>query len=439
MRQIEDILAAIYRHTPKWFSILVSVFLLIGSGLYLKIADYGINNVKNSHLINSYDFKDSHTTSNFELQDIADIFMKPSTHSTESHRYVTLAIQARQQPHASPMMTEAAPDHLSGLRLEMVSWILGNNCFYLGIFDCAVANWQRTKFMDETLFRQARDLEAANDLARSEFLRRAVIEISPEKWWFHQELGDHYWRLGDRQKASDVFELGSTLATPPESYYLLGRSLGLRGDRQSEGEMYLKAYESGFETAKVLFGLGDWSLANNREEQAVVYYTRCLDLEPTDLGCYLRLGAIAEERDEMSIAESWYKQAIANVEPKHKPRVLYLLGNLYLNETRYLDAQSIYSQLIAQDAAYTLESHAGIIVALILSHDYEKLVQHIQQMPPTVIDAFLAGEVNWPEIRPLVIKTEELSPQIEQVVRCIVQVGTCEDQLEGLSLKLSPN
>lgn len=117
----------------------------------------------------------------------------------------------------------------------------------------------------------------------------------------------------------------------------------MAGDRALANEEYQKVLQQEPNNRDALLGLAAIALNQRQAEQAGEYYARLLELDPNDADAIAGLTSLQQADPVQS--ESRLKAAL-NQTPSSGP-ILFALGNLYAQQSRWSDAQQTYFRAYA--------------------------------------------------------------------------------------------
>lgn len=122
----------------------------------------------------------------------------------------------------------------------------------------------------------------------------------------------------------------------------------LRGAVDQARSIWLKALQSDSRNLNALHGLAAIALQESKPDQAAALYRRALEVDPKDAVAHAGLLSINEPADARQ-AESRLKTLLA--EQPNSPQLHFALGNLYMNDTRWAEAQQAFFKAHVADPA----------------------------------------------------------------------------------------
>lgn len=132
------------------------------------------------------------------------------------------------------------------------------------------------------------------------------------------------------QHTSNVSQLNPALAR--------GYDLFQRGDIDAARQQYQIALRQEPHNRDVLLGMAAIAVDRQQSAVAVDYYSRLLELDPSDPDAIA--GLINEQQGDPAQSESRLKKVLAT--NPQASQVLFALGNLYAQQSRWADAQQAY-------------------------------------------------------------------------------------------------
>ena len=192
--------------------------------------------------------------------------------------------------------------------LAPVHRILGLLMYNSGRYDQAVAEYQRAIELEpgnSDAYRRrgiAYQADGQVDPALSEY--RRAIQVEPSYYRNHQALGDFWFKLGNYDQAVENWLRAVKLApAEPRVRTDLGQAY-LNSGRFLEAEAQLRrAIELG-QTKSALAGLGYSLMYQQRDAEAITFFTRALRVDPDSYDSWMYLG-IAYRRAMMLEKSKW--------------------------------------------------------------------------------------------------------------------------------------
>ncbi len=131
----------------------------------------------------------------------------------------------------------------------------------------------------------------------------------------------------------------STKAKKTDSSMETAHAAFTRGDNEQARSIWMKALQNDSRNINALHGLAALALQEGRPEQASLLYRRVLEVDPRDAVAYAGLVSINVPRDVRQ-TESQLKRLLS--EQPDSPHLNFSLGNLYLAESRWSEAQQAF-------------------------------------------------------------------------------------------------
>lgn len=184
--------------------------------------------------------------------------------------------------------------------------------------------------------------------AQSAFL--ICIKKMPENAQLNHLLGVTYFYLKDFHSAKKYFETVLMLEhNHPEANQFLANTLLECGDFDTAITYYFRQLEHHpfFET---YFNLGVLFMMKNRNKDAIAYYEKALQLNPTDANSYHNLGHIYLKQGNQPLAIDCYEKALEL--KKNDAEIQHILSALKQNETPTTTPPELITHLFDQYAPY---------------------------------------------------------------------------------------
>jgi tetratricopeptide (TPR) repeat protein len=121
-----------------------------------------------------------------------------------------------------------------------------------------------------------------------------------------------------------------------------------RGEVDIARSLWLKTLQSDSRNINALHGLAAIALQENKADQAAALYRRALEVDPKDAVAHAGLLSISIPADARQ-AESRLKGLLA--EQPNSPHLHFALGNLYMNDARWAEAQQAFFKAHVADPA----------------------------------------------------------------------------------------
>lgn len=127
----------------------------------------------------------------------------------------------------------------------------------------------------------------------------------------------------------------------------------------------------------LLKSIGSWHYYQKEFSDAILYYKKIIDRDPTDYTTWVNLAACYMNSGDYKLAEVAYQQSLA-IEP-NQPKAYYHLGFLYYNDNRLREAEIIYKQGIALDPKDT-QLKARLIMVYLDQDRFAEAGEECQQI-----------------------------------------------------------
>jgi tetratricopeptide (TPR) repeat protein len=111
------------------------------------------------------------------------------------------------------------------------------------------------------------------------------------------------------------------------------------------------------------------------QDEAIISYKKCLELDPNHAAAHINLGTLYYNRHDHILAERSYRQAI-EVDPKYA-LAYFDLGNVLDETGRLADAIRAYQSAISLAPTYA-DAHYNLALALEKAHQPRKALRHWQ-------------------------------------------------------------
>ncbi|MEW6512835.1 MAG: tetratricopeptide repeat protein [Pseudomonadota bacterium] len=121
-----------------------------------------------------------------------------------------------------------------------------------------------------------------------------------------------------------------------------------RGEADLARSIWLKTLQSDSRNLNALHGLAAIALQENQPDQAAMLYRRALEVDPKDAMAHAGLLSINAPADARQ-AESRLKGLLA--EQPNSPHLHFALGNVYMNDSRWSEAQQAFFKAHVADPA----------------------------------------------------------------------------------------
>lgn len=140
----------------------------------------------------------------------------------------------------------------------------------------------------------------------------------------------------------------STRPSKPDGSMETAHAAFTRGETDLARTIWLKALQSDSRNINALQGLAAIFQLEDKPDQAAVLYRRVLEVDPKDAVAHAGLLAIGTPADPRQ-AESRLKGLLA--EQPNSPHLHFALGNLYLSDARWAEAQQAFFKAHVADPA----------------------------------------------------------------------------------------
>lgn len=140
----------------------------------------------------------------------------------------------------------------------------------------------------------------------------------------------------------------SSRPTKPDETMEAAHAAFTRGETDLARAIWLKTLQSDARNVNALHGLAALALREGKPEQAGALYRRVLEVDPKDAVAFAGLMSLHPPVDTRQ-AESQLKNLLA--EQPHSPHLHFALGNLYLGDSRWAEAQQAFFKAHVADPA----------------------------------------------------------------------------------------
>jgi len=113
--------------------------------------------------------------------------------------------------------------------------------------------------------------------------------------------------------------------------------------------------------------------ATGTQDEAIVSYQRCVELDPQHAAAYINLGTLHYNRHDYTLAERYYRKAI-EVDPKYA-LAYFDLGNVLDETGRVADAIGAYQAAIALAPTYA-DAHYNLALAFDKAGERRRALHH---------------------------------------------------------------
>lgn len=219
---------------------------------------------------------------------------------------------------------------------------VGCSLYERGLYDKAIYCWQRTLDLDES---------------------HPDVQV---------RIAEALWGKGELEAARQHYLIG--LRQDPGNTRLLldlGDLLVEMGRADEAGEKFRRAIELAPEDPAGYYSHGVWLLRQmtaDRDEQAILAFTKVLQLDPTYPGAHLRLGELHHRRRELPPARKHLRAELA-LRPRD-PQLLLDLSNLLVDTNQVRAAVACLRRLVQIDAR-NVDAWQNLAVAQFMIGRYE--------------------------------------------------------------------
>jgi TonB family protein len=187
---------------------------------------------------------------------------------------------------------------------------------------------------------------------------RKALSIKPDYPWAHYQLGITYTEM---QRLEDA-EASCALA-------LKLRREELKRDGDGEQDWVL---------VNSLMCLGLVESFLDKYDEAIAHFRKVAELEKAMYDVRMYLGAVLKTKGDHEAAIVALKESVA-LQPH--PNALYLLGEIYLEQSRWKEAIESYKQSLEfEDGPHISPSHHGLGIAFLRIGDRQAAMTHYQEL-----------------------------------------------------------
>jgi len=227
---------------------------------------------------------------------------------------------------------------------------IGCSLYERGLYDKAIYCWQKTLDLDEG---------------------HPDVQV---------RIAEALWGKGELEAARQHYLVGLR-QDPGNTHTLLdlGDLLMEMGRTDEAGEKFRRAIELAPEDPAGYFSHGLWlmrQMCTERDEQAVLAFTKVLQLDPTYPGAHLRLGELHHRRREISPARK-HLRAELSLRPQDPP-ILLDLSNLLVDTNQTRAAVACLKRLV-QIEADNVDAWQNLAVAQFMIGRYEEGIVSCQE------------------------------------------------------------
>jgi tetratricopeptide (TPR) repeat protein len=188
---------------------------------------------------------------------------------------------------------------------------------------------------------QARSLIESNNLPDAERALRTFLTSDPSFAGAHYLLGYVLFRENKPKESLAEYTTAARFRTPTaEDLEVVGADYVLLGDYSDADKWLTKAVEWNPNNVQTLYYLGRAKYNENRFDEAIAVFLKCLQLDPTNVKAEDNLGLSYEGLGKMDEAMAAYRAAIAwQADAKVKNSGPYInLGNILIETDRSEEA-----------------------------------------------------------------------------------------------------
>jgi tetratricopeptide (TPR) repeat protein len=227
---------------------------------------------------------------------------------------------------------------------------IGCSLYERGLYDKAIYCWQKTLDLDEG---------------------HPDVQV---------RIAEALWGKGELEAARQHYLVGLR-QDPGNTHTLLdlGDLLMEMGRTDEAGEKFRRAIELAPEDPAGYFSHGLWlmrQMSAERDEQAVLAFTKVLQLDPTYPGAHLRLGELHHRRREISPARKHLRAELV-LRPQD-PHILLDLSNLLVDTSQTRAAVACLKRLV-QIEADNVDAWQNLAVAQFMIGRYEDGIASCQE------------------------------------------------------------
>ncbi|MEP7362896.1 MAG: protein kinase [Acidobacteriota bacterium] len=164
--------------------------------------------------------------------------------------------------------------------------------------------------------------QTANDDGKALAALHQAAQVDPSNLRNHQALGDFYNRRANYSEALKHFVKTVELAPlEPATHYVVGSTYGSLG-RFGEAEKEMRSAINLGESPSALSNLGFYLMYQNRDQEAMTYFNRAVQLWPEHYQLWLNQGTVYRRLNLLADAKNSYQKAftLAESEMKRNPR-----------------------------------------------------------------------------------------------------------------------
>ncbi len=199
----------------------------------------------------------------------------------------------------------AGEDRALALKKGLALWVVGR--------DADAATWLARSTSKSAKVVRGRCLVACGLPAAALDVLKDVVDEP----FVVESIAEAHANLGDAEAVKKLIDAVAKSAGAAAGDYLKGRVAELEGDREGASKWYRQAIEADEEHAPSLFRLAVHEYTFGDEEEAIEFYTRCIESPRAPMNAYLNLGNVYEDRGEVSKALTCY-DAVMEADPSNQ-------------------------------------------------------------------------------------------------------------------------
>jgi tetratricopeptide (TPR) repeat protein len=172
----------------------------------------------------------------------------------------------------------------------------------------AAAEAERTMSESDKLFLNGNKLYGENKFSEAAASYEEAIQLSPDQWAYHFNLGLACKKMGKDEEAKTAFS--RALELNPGAFSVnkeLAENLAKAGNYEEAKRLYRKAVEISADDPDVFYNLGLCEISTGESEAALESFSRCVALKPDYADAYYQLGTLY-------IGQNKTQEALENLE-----------------------------------------------------------------------------------------------------------------------------
>ena len=271
-------------------------------------------------------------------------------------------------------------------------------------------------------FQQANQALEAGQLKEAIGLYQRAIELNPNFFWYHQNLGDTFAALENWKEAATAYRFAIKLkATSALSHHNLGKVQEKQGQIEEAIASYSQAIKINPDFSEFYNSLGTALVQKGLVDEAIAHFQKAISLEPDYSMANYSLGEALEKQGQIEEAITCYRKVI-EIDPSFLETyqklgtALTKMGNLHQAAQVYSKA----SQLIPNSA--TIHHHYGEVLAKLHRWEEAMAAYHkaIELQPNSAVvyhqyGYTLAQLEKWPEAITAYRQAIEIQPNSPEV------------------------